>query len=262
MNKLVELLKKKDQSILSIYFTAGFPKLNDTVTILESLQKAGADIAEVGIPFSDPMADGPVIQKSSHTALENGMNLDILFNQLEGAKDRLQIPVILMGYLNPAFKYGMEKFCRRCSETGVSGLIFPDLPLDIYLGDYAKLFQQNDLCFIPLITPQTPDERIIMLAGEAKGFVYMVSSSIITGGETVFEDRSIYFKRVRQLLPEKKLLIGFGIHDAATFASVCNYANGGIIGTAFINAISKGLGKDQADQINQFIQSKLGKNQN
>jgi tryptophan synthase alpha chain len=256
MNKLIQLLQQKDHNILSIYFTAGFPKLNDTVTILENLQKAGADIAEVGIPFSDPMADGPVIQKSSHTALQNGMNLDILFDQLEEAKSRLQIPVILMGYLNPAFKYGMEKFCHRCSEAGVSGLIFPDLPFDIYLNEYAILYEHYDLCYIPLITPQTPDKRIMKLAVKAKGFVYMVSSSIITGGVSVFEDHSSYFKRVRALLPGKTLLIGFGIHDAETFSSVCKYANGGIIGTAFINAISEGINEDSEDRINKFILSK------
>jgi tryptophan synthase alpha chain len=236
MNALKEMVGEKKKNILSIYFTAGYPKLNDTIEIICSLQKAGVDLVEVGFPFSDPMADGPVIQKSNQTALYNGMNLDVLFSQLEGIKGSVDIPIVLMGYLNPAYKYGMEKFCSRCSESGVSGLIIPDLPFEIFQKEFNYLYEKYNLCFIPLITPQTSDERIVMLAAAAQGFVYMVSSSIITGGKTVFTDNNAYFRRVRQLLPEKPLLIGFGINNAETFANACMNANGGIIGTAFIKS--------------------------
>jgi len=254
MNKLVSLLENKTKNILSIYFTAGYPTLSDTTGILKSLQESGADIAEIGFPFSDPMADGPVIQQSSHIALQNGTNLDVLFNQLESIKHSLKIPVVLMGYLNPAFKYGMERFCQRCSESGVSGLIIPDLPYEIYSEQYSDLFTKYDLCYIPLITPQTSDKRALILASAANGFIYIVSSSNITGGKTNIEDHSAYFSHIRELIPDKPLLIGFGIHDAVTFADACKSANGAIIGTAFIKSLGVNSGKDNT-QIRQFTES-------
>jgi len=239
MNALIEMLKKKKKDILSIYFTAGYPALDDTVEIIQSLKRAGADMVEVGFPFSDPMADGPVIQKSSHIALGNGMNLDVLFRQLKSIKGSIDLPIVLMGYLNPAYKFGMEKFCRCCSEAGVSGVIIPDMPFEIYESEYKYLYEKYNLCYIPLITPNTSEDRIIKLGSEAKGFVYMVSSSIVTGGHIVFTDHSEYFNRVRALLPGKPLLIGFGINNADTFSNACRNANGGIIGTAFIKSFDK-----------------------
>jgi len=239
MNALIGMLREKKENILSIYFTAGYPKLNDTVEIIDSLARAGVDMVEVGFPFSDPMADGPVIQKSSHVALGNGMNLDVLFCQLKSMKESTDLPIVLMGYLNPAYKYGMEKFCKCCSEAGVSGLIIPDLPFEIYKNEYKYLYEKYNLCYIPLITQQTSEERITKLGAEARGFVYMVSSSIITGGHTVFTDHSEYFRCVKKLLPEKPLLIGFGIKNAETFSNACRNANGGIIGTAFIKSFDK-----------------------
>lgn len=254
MNKLVSLLHYKKKNILSIYFTAGYPAMSDTTEILTSLQEAGADLAEIGFPFSDPMADGPVIQRSSYIALQNGMNLDILFNQLESIKNGVKIPIVLMGYLNPAFKYGMERFCRRCSESGVSGLIIPDLPYEVYIEKYADIFNRYDLCYIPLITPQTSDKRAVMLASAAKGFIYIVSSTNITGGKANIEDHSAYFLHIRELIPDKPLLIGFGIHDAVTFANACKSANGAIIGTAFIKSLGLDSGKEYT-QIRQFTES-------
>ncbi|NWJ49778.1 MAG: tryptophan synthase subunit alpha [Bacteroidetes bacterium] len=239
MNRIDNLFQTKGKDILSIYFTAGFPDLNDTAIILQQLQDSGADMVEVGIPFSDPMADGVVIQESSHHALQNGMNLDILFEQLEQVKTNITMPIILMGYLNPVFKYGMEKFCKRCVSAGVSGVIIPDLPLELYINDYATLFTKFNLFYIPLVTPQTPDHRIEKLGRESKGFVYMVSTASITGSRPNLENSSDYFLRVRKILPDTPLLIGFGIQDASSFNTASKYANGGIIGTAFIKALKE-----------------------
>jgi len=243
MNRIDNLFQTKGKDILSIYFTAGFPELNDTAVILQQLQDSGADMVEVGIPFSDPMADGVVIQESSHHALQNGMNLDILFGQLDQIKANITMPIILMGYLNPVFKYGMEKFCKRCVSAGVSGVIIPDLPLDLYLNEYASLFAESDLFYIPLVTPQTPDHRIEKLGRESKGFVYMVSTASITGTRPNLENSSEYFLRVRKILPNTPLLIGFGIQDASSFKTANKYANGGIIGTAFIKTLKEVLGQ-------------------
>ncbi len=243
MNRIDQLFQTKGKDILSIYFTAGFPHLNDTTGILGQLQASGADMVEVGMPFSDPMADGVVIQESSHHALQNGMNLDILFGQLDQIKDQITMPIILMGYLNPVFKYGMERFCKRCVSVGVSGVIIPDLSLEIYLKEYADLFTEAGLFYIPLITPQTPDHRIEKLGRESKGFVYMVSTASITGSRPNLENSSEYFLRVRNILPQTPLLIGFGIQDSTSFETAGKYANGGIIGTAFIKAL-----REVADQ--------------
>jgi len=231
MNRIDNLFQTKGNNILSVYFTAGFPNLNDTAEILLQLQASGADMVEVGIPFSDPMADGVVIQESSHQALQNGMNLDILFDQLYSIKKDVQIPVILMGYFNPVFKYGVDCFCKKCVASGISGLIIPDMPLEVYLEEYAVLFESYGLYYIPLVTPQTPDQRITLLGKESKGFVYMVSTA------SDLENSSEYFLRVRKILPDTPLLIGFGIQDADSFKKANKYANGGIIGTAFIKTL-------------------------
>lgn len=258
MNRIDNLFQTKGKDILSVYFTAGFPQLNDTVVILKQLQDSGADMVEVGIPFSDPMADGIVIQQSSHQALQNGMNLDILFDQLYKIKEEIQIPIVLMGYFNPVFKYGVERFCRKCVSTGVSGLIIPDLPLEVYLDEYSDLFNRHGLYYIPLVTPQTPDQRILKLGKESKGFVYMVSTASITGSRPNLENSSPYFKRVRQLLPKNPLMIGFGIQDATSFSTACRYANGGIIGTAFIKTLQNASDStdeslDLKERVNGFV---------
>ena len=258
MDRIDNLFQTKGKDILSIYFTAGFPHLHDTTVILQQLQESGADMVEVGIPFSDPMADGVVIQESSHQALQNGMNLDILFNQLEQIKDNITIPIVLMGYFNPVFKYGVEKFCNRCVTVGISGVIIPDLPLELYLNDYSSLFAEANLYYIPLVTPQTPDQRIEKLGRESKGFVYMVSTASITGTRPNLENSSDYFLHVRNILPQTPLLIGFGIQDAASFATASRYANGGIIGSAFIKTLKevaekKGTRQDICTEIDLFI---------
>jgi tryptophan synthase alpha chain len=263
MNRIDNLFQTKGKNILSVYFTAGFPQLNDTAEILKQLQDSGADMVEVGIPFSDPMADGIVIQQSSHQALQNGMNLDILFDQLYKIKEEIKIPIILMGYFNPVFKYGVERFCRKCVSTGVSGLIIPDLPIEVYQDEYADLFKQHGLYYIPLVTPQTPDQRIVKLGKESKGFVYMVSTASITGSKPNLENSSPYFKRVRKLLPETPLLIGFGIQDADSFNIATKYANGGIIGTAFIKALKEVASRSSDKQalcqkINDFVKEIRG----
>ena len=258
MNRIDKLFRTKGKNILSVYFTAGFPELTDTAEILKQLQDSGADMVEVGIPFSDPMADGIVIQQSSHQALQNGMNLDILFDQLFQIKEEIQMPIVLMGYFNPVFKYGVERFCKKCVSTGVSGLIIPDLPLEVYLDEYVNLFEQYGLYYIPLVTPQTPDPRIVKLGKESKGFVYMVSTASITGSRPNLENSSEYFKRVKQLLPETPLMIGFGIQDATSFSIACRYANGGIIGTAFVKALKEVSALDSnkltlCQKINTFV---------
>lgn len=254
MNRIDNLFQTKGKNILSVYFTAGFPKLNDTEEILMQLQESGADMVEVGIPFSDPMADGVVIQESSHRALQNGMNLDILFDQLYNIKKDIQIPVILMGYFNPVFKYGIDRFCKKCVSSSVSGLIIPDLPLEVYLDEYANLFEEYGLYYIPLVTPQTPDQRIVKLGRESKGFVYMVSTASITGSRPDLENSSDYFLRVRKILPNTPLLIGFGIQDSSSFETANKYANGGIIGTAFIKALKEvSAMKDNKQALRQQI---------
>jgi tryptophan synthase alpha chain len=254
MNRIDNLFQTKGKNILSVYFTAGFPTLTDTEEILLQLQRSGADMVEVGIPFSDPMADGVVIQESSHQALQNGMNLDILFDQLNTIKKDIQIPIILMGYFNPIFKYGVEEFCIKCVAAGVSGLIIPDLPLEVYLDEYAALFKTHGLYYIPLVTPQTPDLRIEKLGRESKGFVYMVSTASITGSRPNLENSSDYFLRVRKILPNTPLLIGFGIQDSSSFETASKYANGGIIGTAFIKALKEvSTQKDNKQALRQKI---------
>jgi tryptophan synthase alpha chain len=264
MNRIDNLFQTKGNNILSIYFTAGFPHLNDTAIILQQLQDSGADMVEVGIPFSDPMADGVVIQESSHQALQNGMNLDILFAQLDQIKTNITMPIILMGYLNPVFKYGMEKFCKRCVSAGVSGVIIPDLPLELYINEYATLFAESDLFYIPLVTPQTPDYRIEKLGRESKGFVYMVSTASITGTRPNLENSSEYFLRVRNILTHTPLMIGFGIQDSNSFNTANKYADGGIIGTAFIKALREvsGIGdrkKELCQRVDDFIKCIRGK---
>jgi tryptophan synthase alpha chain len=239
-NRINQLFEKKDRDILSVYFTAGFPALNNTVTIIELLEKNGADLIEVGMPFSDPTADGPTIQHSNEVALKNGMSLEVLFQQLGNIRQRVQLPVILMGYFNPVYKYGVAKFCQRCREIGIDGLILPDLPIGEYNLQYRNQFEENNLHNIFLITPQTSDDRILDIDRQSNGLIYMVSSSSTTGaGKKVEDFHSGYFERVSRLPLKNPRLIGFGISDNATFRNACKYAHGAIIGSAFVKALQQ-----------------------
>ena len=234
MNRINQTLNQ-DKKLLSIYFTAGFPQLEDTVPILEQLQEADVDMIELGLPFSDPLADGPTIQESSTQALRNGMTTDKLFTQLEGIRNRIHVPMIVMGYFNPMMQYGVERFCKRCQEVGIDGLIIPDLPADVYHTQYHSLFQQYGLLNMFLITPQTPDERIRYIDQVSEGFIYMVSSAATTGAQGSFGDtQQHYFQRIADMKLQSKLLVGFGISNAETYQSAVAHSQGAIIGSAFI----------------------------
>ena len=252
-NRITSLFKKKDANILSIYFTAGYPELNDTQKIISELEKCGADLIEIGMPFSDPVADGPVIQHSSEIALKNGMTVHLLFEQLKEIRKSVSIPLILMGYLNPVMQYGIENFCKKCKEIGIDGTIIPDLPLEIYETEYKEIFEENSLSNIFLVTPQTSDERIRKIDAISTGFIYMVSSSSTTGIKgAVNEEQISYFERVRSMNLRSKQLIGFGIYDKASFEKASYYANGAIIGSAFVKALS-GEG-DIESKVKVFVQ--------
>ena len=239
MNRIKKKLKQSED-ILSIYFTVGFPCLNDTLQIIKELDSSKVDMIELGLPFSDPLADGQTIQNSSKIALANGMSTQLLFEQLIDIRNHTDIPLIIMGYFNPIFQYGIDLFCKKCKEIGIDGLIIPDLPPEIYISDYKKFFQQNDLINIFLITPQTSDDRVKFIDSISDGFIYMVSSSSITGGKNNFTKENIdYFKRIKNLKLKSPKIIGFGISNRKIFLTANNYANGCIIGSAFIKHIQK-----------------------
>ena len=240
MNKINKLFQEKGKNILSIYFTAGFPKLNDTTDIILELQSEGIDLIEVGIPFSDPMADGPVIQESSSIALNNGMNLKLLFSQLKSIQEKVHIPLILMGYLNPIMQYGFEKFCADCQKNGISGMIIPDLPFKDYIEEYKSIADKYDLKIIMLITPETSEERIRLIDAHIDGFIYMVSSSSTTGEQKQFDEKKqTYFQKIHQMKLKNPCLIGFGISNKDTLLSAFNNASGAIIGSKFIRLLSE-----------------------
>lgn len=252
MNRIDALFQQKQHNILSVYFTAGHPELESTIDIIKTLVSEGVDLIEIGIPFSDPIADGPVIQKSSHTALENGMSLKKLFEQIKNIRAEVNIPLILMGYFNPVLQFGVEKFCSTCREIGIDGAILPDLPLDIYLAEYKTIFEKYNIYTIFLATPQTSDERYKQLDAESKGFLYMVSASSTTGARKSFDDyQEEYFKRIANLSLKSPRLIGFGISSKETFDHACLYANGAIIGSAFVNVLE--LAGDMKKNIKEFI---------
>ena len=236
MSRISDLFKKK-QEVLSIYCTAGFPQLSSTNEILEALQENGADLIELGMPYSDPLADGPVIQQSNTVALANGMNLKKLFDQLKDLRKKIQIPVGLMGYMNPVLQYGFEKFCADAARVGIDGLILPDLPVHEFEKVNSKLIKKNGLDFIFLITPETPEKRIRQLDGLSSGFLYAVSSSSTTGSEKDMEPVISYLKRISGMDLKNPFLAGFGIHNREGFKLVCRYARGAIIGSAYIRAI-------------------------
>ncbi len=227
---------------LNIFYTAGYPKLNSTVEIAIALEKAGADLIELGIPFSDPMADGPLIQFSSEMALKNGMTLDLLFDQVKVIKTQVKIPLILMGYLNPIFQYGIEKFLEKCKHLGIDGLIIPDLSLETYEGEYSHLFEKYQVPLTFLITPTTSIQRIQKIETLTKSFIYLVSSSSITGNQNDFTSNQIKgFERIANLKIQSPILVGFGIHNHQTFSQVCQYFDGAIIGSAFIKHLKNKL---------------------
>jgi tryptophan synthase alpha chain len=244
MNRIDNLFLTKKKNILSIYFTAGFPLIGSTIEILHNLYKAGVDMVEIGIPFSDPLADGPVIQNSNVKALRNGMSLNLLFEQLTDIRREIQIPLILMGYINPIFKFGIVEFCRKCHNIEIDGVIIPDLPLEIYLDQYQIIFKKYNLHNILLISPQTCAERVRMIDKISRGFIYMVSSSSTTGIKGGFSDEQrSYFRKIREMNLGNPRLIGFGISDAVSFNEACKIAEGVVIGSAFIKLIEeKGAG--------------------
>jgi tryptophan synthase alpha chain len=240
MNRINKLFSEKKKNILSIYFTAGYPNINDTVEIIKTLDECGVDMIEVGMPFSDPIADGPIIQESSNRAIENGMNIKLLFEQLSNIREFTQIPIILMGYINPVYQYGYNNFIKKLIECGVDGVILPDLPLDDYIDSFKELFDENSLSYISLISPNTSNKRILDIDSISKGFIYVVSSSSITGKKSNFNDDQIkYFERINKLNLTNPIIIGFGILDKKSFQNACKYSNGAIIGTKFIQSISK-----------------------
>jgi len=238
MNRIRTLFENKTNYILSVYFTAGYPSLDDTYNIIHSLEKNGADMIEIGIPFSDPVADGPVIQESSAKALQNGMNVKLLFRQLKNIRKTVKLPLLLMGYINPIFRMGMEKFLELCKQTGIDGVIIPDLPPEEYMEHYKDMFDKAGVINIFLISPQTPENRIRFIDGISEGFIYMVSSSSTTGIKKGFSKEQInYFTRIRDMKLKNHCLAGFGISDLETFNTACRYAAGSIIGSAFIKTL-------------------------
>ena len=254
-NRINSLLEDGQKNILSVYFTAGYPNLNDTMPILRALQQKGINLIEIGIPFSDPMADGPVIQKSSTTALRNGMSLHVLFEQLKSVRKEITIPLILMGYLNPIMQYGFEKFCRTCSEIGIDGMIIPDLPFKDYMEQYKAIADQYNLRIIMLITPETSEERIRLIDAHTNGFIYMVSSAATTGAQQCFDKtKQEYFQRINNMNLRNPRLIGFGISNKDTLEAAQANASGAIIGSKFVSLLATAPSiTDAVDQLLDII---------
>ncbi|MFG6687099.1 tryptophan synthase subunit alpha [Mariniflexile sp. HNIBRBA6329] len=251
MNRINQKIQESNK-LLSIYFTAGFPSLNDTVSIIQNLEKSGVDMIEIGLPFSDPLADGPTIQASSTQALKNGMTTEVLFNQIKDIRKTVSIPLIIMGYFNPMLQYGVEAFCKKCQEIGIDGLIIPDLPVDVYNDQYKSTFEKYGLINVFLITPQTSVERINFIDSISNGFIYMVSSASVTGSQAGFgDDQKHYFERISNMDLKNPQIIGFGINNNTTFNQATEHAKGAIIGSAFIKFISN----NSVSDIDKFIKS-------
>ena len=256
MSKLELVFKEKSKRILNVYCTAGYPALDSTMKVMASLQKNGADIIELGMPYSDPLADGEVIQVSSMKALANGMNIAVLFDQIKDMRKSISIPVILMGYMNPILQYGFEAFCKKAKEVGIDGLILPDLPLFEFEDSYGKIITENNLDFIFLVTPETPEQRVKKLDSLSNGFLYAVSSSATTGKDKDFNVVSQYLQKLQAMQLKNPILVGFGIKDKATFDAATVHTQGAIIGSAYIQVLSKG--GDIEASTSQFLNSVLG----
>ncbi|MFD1063304.1 tryptophan synthase subunit alpha [Winogradskyella litorisediminis] len=255
MNRINQKLQE-DKKLLSIYFTAGYPNINDTVNTIQNLEKSGVDMVEIGLPFSDPLADGPTIQDSSTQALKNGMTSELLFQQLKDIRKTVSIPLIIMGYFNPMLQYGVEAFCKKCQEIGIDGLIIPDLPVDVYHDEYKSTFDKYGLINVFLITPQTSEERIRYIDSVSDGFIYMVSSASTTGAKSGFGDeQENYFTRISNMNLKNPQIVGFGISNNDTFMQATKYAKGAIIGSAFIKYVTANGIKN----LNHFINPILGK---
>ncbi len=249
MNRIKLAFEAAQHPLLNVYFTAGYPELNSTRTVLRALEAADADMVEIGMPYSDPLADGTTIQESSSVALANGMTIDTLFDQLEGMRLELDIPVILMGYINPVMQYGVEKFLAKCSYVGVDGLILPDVPMELFDAEYVPLLRKYDLDFIFLITPETDETRIRLIDERSTGFIYMVSSSATTGNTAgLSAEQRAYFERIRGMKLKNHCMIGFGIHDRQTFREATQYADGAIVGSAFIKQLAQDASEEAIDR--------------
>ena len=251
MNR-IDLAFQGNQKLLSIYFSAGHPNLDDTVNIIKALQYSGVDMIEIGLPFSDPLADGPTIQKSSTKALRNGMRTELLFEQLENIRSEINIPLVLMGYFNPMMQFGIKRFCQKCQSIGIDGLIIPDLPVEIYHDKYKSLFNKYGLYNMFLITPQTPEDRIRYIDKVSNGFIYMVSSASVTGAKSTFGQSQIkYFNRIAKMKLKTPQVVGFGISNSSTYKAATKYSRGAIIGSAFIKFIEK----EGVNEIDKFVSS-------
>lgn len=254
MNRLNQLFANKKNNLLSIYFTAGYPELNSTVAIAGALEKAGADFLEIGFPYSDPVADGPTIQESSQKSLESGMTLNVLFDQLKELRQKVNIPILLMGYVNPMVQYGVERFCQTAAKVGVDGVIVPDLPMYEYESMYKDIFAKYGLSNIFLVTPQTSEERIRKIDELSNSFIYLLSSSSITGGSLNVSDAiEGYYKRIKAMNLKNPLVIGFGINNNKTYSKACEYAAGAIVGSAFVKYL--GSRPDYLAGIGEFIET-------
>lgn len=255
MSRITELFTHKKEGVLNIYVTAGYPNLHSTLPIIKALEKSGADLVELGMPYSDPLADGPVIQASGNAALANGMSIEELFRQLDSLRVSVKLPVILMGYMNPVLQFGFERFCAEAARVGIDGLILPDLPEYEYETEFGPIIAKYGLDLIFLVTPETSEERIRKLDKLSRGFLYAVSSSSTTGSDTDQSAVGKYLQRLRGMKLTNPILVGFGIKDKASFRQACQYANGAIIGTAFIKAVEGA--KDEIDSTEKFVRSIL-----
>lgn len=253
MTRIEELFKRKREKVLNVYCTAGFPKLASTIEVMQALQENGADLIELGMPYSDPLADGEVIQQSGAVALKNGMTISILFDQLHNMRSFINIPVILMGYMNPVMQYGFEDFCAKAAEVGVDGLILPDLPMHEFENEYAAIISKYRLNLIFLVTPETKNERLVKIDSLSSGFLYAVSSSSTTGNNKDIGEQESYFQKLHNMKLQNPILVGFGIKDRATFEAACKFTNGAIIGSAYIKAL--GNGQDVQSATKEFLQT-------
>ncbi|MBI3883568.1 MAG: tryptophan synthase subunit alpha [Sphingobacteriales bacterium] len=256
MSKIETLFKQKNNNVLNVYCTAGYPNLDSTISVMQSLQQYGANLIELGMPYSDPLADGEVIQQSGALALENGMTIKVLFEQLKDVKKSVSVPIILMGYMNPVLQYGFENFCKKAAEVGVDGLILPDLPIYEFETEFGSIIKKYGLDFIFLVTPETSEERIREIDVLSTGFIYAVSSSSTTGNNKAIADQEPYFKKLQSLKLNNPILVGFGIKDKATFTAACKYTNGAIIGSAYIKALSNNT--DVNVSTKEFLHQVLG----